>query len=334
MTDQEMVTIIQLHEAGHNWREISASVNRTVGCCWKLFQNWEETHNLRRKWGRPNSIGEAPTEVVIQATEEDRHSSLLEAAAAGSVSRETARRIRHGHADHDYEYVAVPRLTADAKRTGVMFAEDQLANNDHHPIIFTDESLVAQDLDKGGLWRERGEILEEGFYERDHHPLSVMVWGAIGIGFHGPLIRCPPSVNQDTYRDILTQSRIFETLSNRFSHEGHWWQQDNAPPHQPVRRELAQRLKVLKWPPYSPDLSPIEQMWAAIKRKLKGRKFRNEDELFQAIAQAWADIPQGEIDNLCSSVRARCQFCAQYGGQSLNGHWTEVHRVHHESGAP
>jgi hypothetical protein len=334
MTEREMIAIIRLHEAGHTWRDISASLNRSVGSCWKSSQNWEETHVLRRPWGRPTRIGDTPAEIVTQATEHDRRSTVVEVATAAAISRETARRIRHQHGYHYYECVAVPRLTADAKRTRIAFAEGQLGNDDHLPIIFTDECMVAQDFDKGGLWRKRGEMLEEGFYERDHHPLSVMVWGAIGVGFHGPLIRCPASVNQDTYREILTQSRIVETLSNRFGRQGFWWQQDNAPPHQPVRRELARTLKVMTWPPYSPDLSPIEQMWAMIKRKLKGQRFANGDSLFQRIAQAWADVSQQEIDNLCSSFRARCHVCAQHGGQSLNGRWTEVHRVHHESGPP
>jgi hypothetical protein len=329
MTDAEMISIVCLHEAGQSWRQIGASLQRSSTGCFNCYENWRVSQELRRSWGRPRAIGETPIEIVLQETQADRRSTLVDVASAAGTSRETARGIRHENGYHYYESVAVPRLSAENKRARVAFAEAQIAQHDRLPIIFTDESMVAQNLNKGGIWRKRGEILVEGFYERDHHPLSVMVWGAIGIGFRGPLMRCPPSVNQEVYRDILARSGIFQALCDRFGQDGFWWQQDNAPPHQPVQKELARMYKVLKWPPYSPDLSPIEQLWALIKRKLTGRRFTNAHELFEAMAQAWEEISQEQIDSLCSSFQARCVVCARHNGDSLNGHWTEVHQVHH-----
>jgi hypothetical protein len=326
-----MIDVIRLHEAGQSWRQIGAPVHHSGPGCHKFFQKWEKTDKLRRQWGRPRESEETASEIVIRATEEDRRSTLIEMATIAETWREMARRIRHQNGDHYYECVPVPRLSPEAQMTRVTFAQNQVANHDGLPIIFTDESMVAQDLDRGGIWRKRGEILEEGFYEKDHHPLSVMVWGAIGVGFHGPLIRCPSSVNQVSYREILTESRILETLCQRFGPQGFWWQQDNAPAHQPVQRVLAKTYKVLQWPPYSPDLSPIEQMWELVKRKLKGRTFANADALFEAMARAWIETSQQEIDNLCSSFQARCEICAKCRGASLNGRWTEVRRVHHGS---
>jgi hypothetical protein len=83
--------------------------------------------------------------------------------------------------------------------TRVIFAQDHIANYDGRPIIVTDESMVAQDLDRGGIWRKRGEILEEVFYEQGHHHLSV---------------------NQVSDRVIFTESRILEALCHRFDPQG------------------------------------------------------------------------------------------------------------------
>jgi hypothetical protein len=269
--------------------------------------------------------------MVIRSTIENRRSTIVEIGKAVQMSPESVRRIRHSKGYHYYQCIPVPRLTAEAKRKRVDFALAQVENDNDLPIIFTDESMVAQDLNLGCLWRKRGEILEEGCYDLDHHPISVMVWGAIGLGFHGPLIRCPPSVNQTTYREILLSSQIFTTLSNQFGAQGFWWQQDNAPPHQPVRRELEQFYKVLNWPPYSPDLSPIEHLWAIIKRQLKGKLFTNGDELYEALNQQWIEFPQEQINHLCSSFKSRCTVCARHNGGSLNGLWYEVRRCHHGS---
>ena len=85
---------------------------------------------------------------------------------------------------------------------------------------------------------------------------------------------------------------------------------------------------MLEWPAKSPDLSPIEQVWAYIKKQLEGQTFTSADQLFNAINNVWGNIPNNILHNLYSSFRARCQACIQNQGQSLNGHWTEVNHLH------
>jgi hypothetical protein len=42
----------------------------------------------------------------------------------------------------------------------------------------------------------------------------------------------------------------------------------------------------------SPDLAPIEVMWPNIKHNLRGRVFKNPDELFEAAAEVWRNVDQ------------------------------------------
>jgi hypothetical protein len=76
----------------------------------------------------------------------------------------------------------------------VAFCQRWLNATDRKSIVFTDESTVSQNMNRGGLWRRKGQFLAIGTYERGQHPISVMVWGAIGPGFRSPLLRCPPHV--------------------------------------------------------------------------------------------------------------------------------------------
>jgi transposase len=89
------------------------------------------------------------------------------------------------------------------------------------------------------------------------------------------------------------------------------------------------RRWALVHPEHSQDLSPIEMIWTIIKCRLKGRRFNNEIELFTAIQAEWDLLVQRTIDNLLSSFRARCQICVAHNGESLKGHWREVHALHH-----
>jgi transposase len=329
LTEEEKISIICWHDAGQSYQAIADQLNRSEAGCRQFHEKWEKTHHLRGTWGRPTTTRGRPTDTVVQLTLANRRSTVIQVGTQAGISRETARLIRHRMGYHYYMCIPVPRLTEHARQTRVAFAEWEANNPDTRLIIFTDESMVAQDLNMGGIWRLRGEILEEGTYEQDHHPISVMIWGAVGVGFRGPLVRCPPSVNQYTYRQMLLNCGVLHDLVRRYGQWGFRWQQDNAPPHQPIREQLSRVYSVLRWPPYSPDLSPIEQVWAYIKRRLKGRRFANADELFAAISQEGQAIPQDMIDRFCSSFRARCRVCANHRGQSLNRHWPEVHAIHH-----
>jgi hypothetical protein len=216
-----------------------------------------------------------------------------------------------------------------AKR--VQFCQEQLNDVANLPIIFTDESTVTQDLNLGGIWRQKGEFVPEGLYEAEAHPCSVMVWGAIGLGWRSELIRCPKSVNATSYMQMLADHQIFFQLIQKYhGMRSFVWQQDNAPAHGPPKEVIAERFLCLDWPPHSPDLSPIEMVWAIIKRMLAGRWFAGPDQLYEAIEQAWRSIDQSVIDTLLSSFKPRCQICVKYNGACLNGHWGEVHALHHE----
>lgn len=69
----------------------------------------------------------------------------------------------------------------------------------------------------------------------------------------------------------------------------------------------------LPWPPNSPDLNPIENLWMLLKRQLRKRfsaieqRPHSEAELFSAAQEVWAQIPQDVIDKLIDSMPERLQ---------------------------
>ena len=70
------------------------------------------------------------------------------------------------------------------------------------------------------------------------------------------------------------------------------FQQDNARPHSArVTQDFLRdnNVTVLEWPPYSPDLSPIEHPWDQLKTAIDRRqpRPRNRRELVQAVQEEW-----------------------------------------------
>jgi transposase len=230
---------------------------------------------------------------------------------------------------HFYKTIPVTPISDDARGVRVAFTRARIAYPLHldPATVFTDESMVGQDMNRGGIWRRRGELLPENTYEREQHPISVMVWGAIGPGFRSKLVRCPPTVDGYTYIEMIAKSGVLRDLNAHFGRGRYLWQQDNAPAHKPYLGELRKFVHVLPWPPHSPDLSPIEHMWALVKRLLRGKQFDNEDELFDAMSAAWDSIPMDWINKLCRSFPARCTVCIELDGHNLNGHGGRVMQV-------
>ncbi|EMD64376.1 hypothetical protein COCSADRAFT_87168, partial [Bipolaris sorokiniana ND90Pr] len=68
------------------------------------------------------------------------------------------------------------------------------------------------------------------------------------------------------------------------------------------------------WPPFSPDLNPIEHLWWALKKKLHelhpefdymGDTEREWDQFENGLREAWSAIPDSLITKLISSMPRR-----------------------------
>jgi hypothetical protein len=111
----------------------------------------------------------------------------------------------------------------------------------------------------------------------------MMVCGFICTGVRLPLLKCPERINAESYMKMIADGMIFWRLIRALGTKGFIWQQDNMPPYCPIFDVIHQRFAVLNWPPHSPNLSPIEMIWAIIKRKLKDQRFTTEPDPFAAL---------------------------------------------------
>jgi transposase len=54
-------------------------------------------------------------------------------------------------------------------------------------------------------------------------------------------------------------------------------------------------VHVLEWPANSPDLSPIENIWAIIKERLNLRNFRSFEAYKNGLIEEWNNLDQNII---------------------------------------
>src|SRR5256885_4326802 len=73
------------------------------------------------------------------------------------------------------------------------------------------------------------------------------------------------------------------------------FQQDNDPKHTSrlAKRFLRENVPVIiDWPSNSPDLNPIENLWAIVKRNIEQRRPKNLEDLEMFMVEEWELIPE------------------------------------------
>jgi hypothetical protein len=117
-----------------------------------------------------------------------------------------------------------------------------------------DESTITHNVNDEGIWQRKEAFLDEGFYETEAHPISVMVWRTIGPGFRSKLLCCHRSGNGTSDMETLANHHVFFHLIFSYGRaEGFIWQQDNAPAHDPGGAVIREHFPCLKWSSHSLD---------------------------------------------------------------------------------
>ncbi|UYV66649.1 K02A2.6-like, partial [Cordylochernes scorpioides] len=170
-----------------------------------------------------------------------------------------------------------------------------------HRVVFSEESrfCLSSDSRRVRVWRRRGERYNlAAIVERPTvRQRGIMVWGAIAYDSRSPLLRIQGTMTAQRYVDDVLRPVTLPYLQGV---PNALYQQDNARPHTArISQQALQDVQMLPWPPYSPDLSPIEHVWDIIGRRLHALpQPRSEDELWQMVEREWRAIPQDAIRTL------------------------------------
>ena len=94
---------------------------------------------------------------------------------------------------------------------------------------------------------------------------------------------------------------------------------DNDPKH--TSKVLAiwlkdNKVKLLKWPSQSPDLNPIENLWAELKKRVRTRRTTNLTQLHQLCQEEWVKIHPTNCGKLVDGYPKHLTQVKQFKGNA------------------
>lgn len=214
-----------------------------------------------------------------------------------------------------------PWLSKSHMRQRVEWASEHISFNCGR-VIFSDEKKFNLDGPDGFkyYWHDLRKD-KRIFSTRCHGGSSVMIWAAIFQGGRSQLAVLDGNQTAESY--VRTLNNFLLPILEENDRDDYVFQQDGAAIHTAYLTKhflLLRNIRVICWPPHSPDLNPIENVWGLLARKVyaNDRTFETKTELQGAIVQAWQQLEQNTIDTLVNSMQKRCISVILKKGQCIS----------------
>lgn len=222
-------------------------------------------------------------------------------------------------------YVAIKKSSLteehlDQRKTFATLTKDWTQNG-WTKVIFTDEKIfMSHPNGQIKVKRTLGTAFEQRHLEIvPRRKFSINDWGCM-IGSN--LTLCVYRVdkkgfNSSLYRYLLRRV-AFPKFCRKYKNNSFVFQQDNAPIHTSKKMQAffdETQIYPMFWPAASPDLSPIENLWAILQKRvnkrLRNQNVNNGDELFQVVKEEAKSIEPKIIKNLYQSMPKRIKLLTE-----------------------
>lgn len=322
--------IVALHLAQKSTKQIVNDLRHlkvTRLLVYRTIKRYRETGSVHvRHGGGHLRTATSPANVKMIASRMRRNPrrSARQMARETGISKSSVQRILRDHLRvKAYKLQRVQELTATQKKVRLercKALKTRYARMEIPNLVFSDEKIftVQQVVNRQNhrvYLRDRsGDHAAHLQVGRSQAPASVMVWAAVTADGRAPLVFLPEGVkvNASVYRERVLEASLKPWTRKHFRGETCTFQQDSAPSHkaretqQWLRENVPRFIAASDWPPYSPDLNPLDFcVWGYLESKVCTKRYPTIHALKTALLREWERLPQDIVRAACSAFPRR-----------------------------
>lgn len=318
LTDSEKSKIVKCLSEGCNSLEIAKILGRDHRTIKRFAANSQQGRKKRAEKGRRKLTANDLRRIKREASRKPLSSSsaIFRNCNLSGVCRSTRCSVLRDMAKIK-KAQSRPPLTKKHKLKRQDWAKKYL-KTDFSRVLWTDEMRVTLDGPDGWArgWITKGRSAPLRF-RRQQGGGGVMVWaGIINDELVGPFrVEDGLKINSNTYCQFL-EATLFQQWYRKKSaafKKTMIFMQDNAPSHASkystawLASKGLRDEKIMTWPPCSPDLNPIENLWALLKREIysEGKQYTSLNSVWEAVVAAAQKVDRQQIKNLTESMDRR-----------------------------
>ena len=338
-----------------SFEAVAKATKEHVSFCFRWIKHYEEQGNVNDafKAGRKRKLdGELLVHAQQLGAQKSTGTSRLVAARlnadyAISISPRT---IRKNFSDEGLVWEGPkmkPMLTAAHKDRRLQWAAKHLRNKTSFAgWMFTDSCIFTVN-------RTKGSAVVKCWYPRGKKPAEAVAKASVGAHVYGAVTKYGmtdlilvtgaggmksryidprtskrrPGVCAEEVVDVVLPKLIAggdELFDSDKRWAGRWtYQLDNAPVHTAKITQAYLKAnmdkRVADWPPNSPDLSWIENVWGWVGEKLQRRAntITSTDQLMKALQEELSTIPLATFRNYVKGMKDRLQAVLEANGDTI-----------------
>lgn len=313
---QKRLEIVFLHAHRLGPRLSIKAIAKELQCSWDTVKTWidryQKTGDVQDEEGRgrKRKTSEKEDLDIISMAKKQRTSTLSDISISMSrqgtdISYVTVKRRLDEEGLYKLKPLLKPLLLDKHRKSRLKWAKAN-RNMDWSQIIFTDETTISQFSKPKKVWRKKGEIIKVPTVK---HSGKVHVYGCFSEKGFGKIYCFTENLTGDLLCTIY-KNTLLPSAEIFFGKDNNSWilQEDNDPKHMSGKAKKWRSendIKRISWPSQSPDLNPMENVWAVLKANISNYKPTSTKELKKVIKKEWKKLDKEFAENLVASMKKR-----------------------------